>query len=82
MATGTLSKRNGVLSWLLGISGTLFTGLAIGSFWLLWQVSGDVATIAASMQAMSQRVDRMDSRWSTRYDRLNGRLRDVERGPR
>lgn len=82
MASGTPSKRNGALSWLLGISGTLFTGLAIGSFALLWSMSQDVSSIAASMQALSQRVDRMDSRWTTAYDGLDGRLRNVERGER
>ena len=79
---GTASKRNGGMAWLLSISGTLFTALAIGSFGLLWSMSTDVSTIAASMQAMSQRVDRMDSRWTTAYDNLDGRLRDVELGDR
>ena len=77
----TTPKRNGK-NWLLGICGTLFTALAIGSFGLLWGVSNDVSTIAASMQAMSNRVDRMDSRWTTAYDNLDVRLRDVELGER
>ena len=79
---GTPSKRNGGMSWLLGISGTMFTALAIGSFTLLWTMSGDVSSIAASMQAMSQRVDRMDARYTTAYDNLDSRLRDVEIGER
>ncbi len=78
----TPSKRNGGMSWLLGISGTMFTALAIGSFALLWSMSQDVSAIAASMQAVSQRVDRMDARWTTAYDTLDDRLRDVEIGER
>lgn len=82
MASDMTSKRNGAVAWLLRILGILFTGLAIGSFALLWSMSQDVSSIAASMSALSQRVDRMDSRWTTAYDGLDDRLRDVERGPR
>ncbi len=66
---------------LIGIGTTLFTALAIGSFTLLWGVSSDVSSIAASMQAMTERVDRMDSRWTAAQDQLDSRLRDVEQGP-
>ncbi len=66
---------------LIGIGATLFTALAIGSFTLLWGVSADVSSIAASMQAMTKRVDRMDSRWTAAQDQLDSRLRDVEQGP-
>ena len=82
MANGTHSKRNGGMSWLLGICGTLLTGLAVGSFALLWSMSADVSAIAASVSAIGERVDRQDVRWTSRYDTLDSRLRDVERGPR
>lgn len=64
--------------WLLGICGTLLTGLATGSFALLWLMSQDVSSIAASVEAMGGRVDRLDVRWSQAYDRLDERIRDVE----
>ncbi len=76
--TSTASKRNGGMAWLLGISGTLFTALAIGSFGLLWGVSNDVSAIAASMVAMDKRMDRSDARWTSAFDQIDGRLRDVE----
>ena len=76
------SKRNGGMAWLLGICGTLFTALAIGSFTLLWGVSNDVSTIAASMDAMDQRMGRSDARWTREFDDLDSRLRDVEFGER
>ena len=78
----TPSKRNGGLAWLLGICGSLLTALAVGSFALLWSMSADVSAIAASMSAMGERVDRQDARWTSAYDRLDTRLRDVERGER
>ena len=78
----TASKRNGGMAWLLGICGTLFTALAIGSFGLLWGVSNDVSAIAASMVAMDQRMDRSDARWTRQFDNLDGRLHDVEFGER
>ncbi len=70
------------MAWLLGICGTLFTALAIGSFGLLWGVSNDVSAIAASMVAMDQRMDRSDARWTRQFDNLDGRLHDVEFGER
>ncbi len=76
------SKRNGAMAWLLGISGALFTGLAVASFTLLLSMSGDVASIAASMDAMSARADRQDVRLTNSFDRLDLRLRDVELGER
>ena len=79
---GTASKRNGGMAWLLGISGTLFTALAMGSFALLWGVSNDVSSIAASMDAMDKRMGRSDARWTRKYDNLDGRLRNVELGDR
>ena len=81
MASGTASKRNG-RNWLLGLSGTLFTGLAIASFTLLLGMATDVASIAASMDAMSDRADRQDVRFTRAYDNLDSRLRDVELGER
>ena len=81
MASGTASKRNG-RNWLLGLSGTLFTGLAIASFTLLLGMATDVASIAASMDAMSDRADRQDVRFTRAYDNLDSRLRDVELGDR
>ncbi len=77
----TSSNRNG-RSWLLGISASLFTALAIGSFGLLWTMSGDVSAIAASMQAMSDRADRSDVRWTKAFDGIDSRLRNVEFGER
>ncbi len=84
----TTSKRNG-RSWLLGISASLFTALAMGSFGLLVSLTGDVSTIAASMEALIQREDRQDARWTKAYDelddqygQLDGRLRDMEFGER
>ena len=74
-------KRNGK-TWLLGISASLFTALAVGSFGLLWTMSSDVSAIAASMQAMSDRADRSDTRWTRAYDQLDSRLRDMEFGER
>ncbi len=81
MASGTVSKRNG-RNWLLAASGTLFTGLALTSFGLLVSMSGDVASIAASMDAMSDRADRSDVRFTRAFDQLDLRLRDVELGER
>ena len=81
MASDTASKRNGK-NWLLAVLGTLFTGLAVASFTLLLSMSGDVASIAASMDAMSERVNRQDVRWTRAYDNLDSRLRDVELGER
>ena len=81
MASDTASKHNGK-NWLLGLSGTLFTGLAIASFGLLVSMSGDVASIAASMDAMGERVNRQDVRFTRAYDDLDSRLRDVELGER
>lgn len=75
-------KRNGAMTWLLGICGTVFTGLALASFGLLVSMSGDVSSIAASMEAMSDRADRSDVRWTRAYDNLDNRLRDVEIGER
>ena len=82
MASGTASKRNGGMSWLLGICGTLLTALAVGSFALLWSMSADVSAIAASVSAIGERVDRQDVRWTRNYDNLDNRLRDVELGER
>ena len=82
MASDTASKRNGAVTWLLGISGALFTGLAVASFTLLLSMSGDVASIAASMDAMSERANRQDARFTRAYDHLDSRLRDVELGER
>ena len=76
----TPSKRNGGLAWLLGISGSLLTALAGWSFVLLWGMSQDVSVIAASVSAMGERVDRQDARWTSAYDQLDNRLRDVELG--
>ena len=81
MANVTPSKRNGGLAWLLGICGSLLTGVALATFGLLWSMSADVSAIAATMSALSKQVDRQDARWTKAYDQLNGRLRDVERGP-
>ncbi len=75
------SKRNGK-TWLLGVSASLFTALAIGSFGLLWTMSGDVSAIAASMEAMSDRVDRQDTRWTRAFYQFDSRLRDMEFGER
>ncbi len=77
----TTSKRNGK-NWLLGVTASLFTALAVGSFGLLWTMSGDVSAIAASMQAMTDRADRSDARWTRAYDQLDDRLRDMEFGER
>jgi len=82
MASGTPSKRNGAMAWLLGICGTLLTALAVGSFALLWSMSADVSAIAASVSAIGERVDRQDTRWTRAYDDLDDRLRDVELGER
>ncbi len=80
--SGTPSRRNGGAVWLLRICGTLLTSLATASFLLLWSMSRDVSAIATSVQAIGQRVDRQDARWTSAYDRLDTRLRDVERGGR
>ncbi len=81
--TGNTTNTNGrAVAWLLGISGTLITALATGSFMLLWTMSNDVSSIAASMGALDTRVDRMDARNATAYDNLDSRLRDVERAER
>ena len=77
MASDTASKRNGG-NWLLAVLGTLFTGLAVASFTLLLSM----ASIATSMDAMSERVNRQDVRWTRAYDNLDSRLRDVEPGER
>jgi len=83
MASGTNSKRNGtILRWLLGLCGTALTGLAGASFTLLWVMSNDVSAIATSVQAIGERVDRQDVRWSRAFDNLDGRLRDMEFGER
>ncbi len=81
--TGNTTNTNGrAVAWLLGISGTLLTSLATGSFWLLWIMSTDVSSIAATISALDTRVDRMDARNSASYDNLDSRLRDVERAER
>ncbi len=73
---------NGTGKWLLGICAFLVTAAVTGSFGVQWTMSKDVSAIAASMSALSERVDRMDSRWTVAYDNLDGRLRDVEIGER
>ncbi len=78
----TPSKRNGAMSWLLGICGTLLTALAIASFSLLWSMSVDVSAIAASVTSMGEQVNRQDARFTRAYDHLDSRLRDVELGER
>lgn len=83
MASDTASKRNGTLiSWLLGILGTLLTSSALGSSAMLWSMSTDVSSIVTSVQEIGERVDRQDARWARAYDQIDDRLRDVERGDR
>ena len=82
MANDTVFKSNGAMTWLLGICATLLTGIAAGSFTLLLYVSQDVAALVTSVQSISQRVDRQDARWTSRFDTLDSRLRDVELGER
>lgn len=78
----TVPKRNGAITWLLGICGTLLTGFAAGSFTLLLYVSQDVASLVTSVAAMDERADRSDARWTKAYDDLDSRLRNVEFGER
>ena len=82
MAGDTASKRNGAMTWLLGICGTLLTALAVGSFALLWAMSSDVSAIAVLVTSIGERVNRQDTRWTSRFDTLDSRLRDVELGER
>ena len=70
---------NGTGKWLLGICALLVTAAVTGSFGVQWTMSKDVSAIAASMSAMGERVDRMDTRLTRDFYSLDGRLRAVER---
>lgn len=69
---------NGARKWLFGICTLLVTAAATGSFGVQWTMSKDVAAIAASMEAMGERVDRLDTRLTRDFYSLDGRLRAVE----
>ena len=61
---------------------TVFALILVAGVGAAWVANGQLSSLATGLSALAQQVDRMDARWIKDYDRLDGRLRDVERGPR
>ena len=60
----------------------VFATILIAGVGAAWVATGQLASLETGQAALTRQVDRMEARWTTAYDRLDSRLRDVELGER